>query len=135
MALHCCSLTQKMACGLIMQATGYLGFDLNALPLHFNLRFVFFPPHLIIGQTFKKKKKQFTFTADFVSNTINTYSQSFQIKSFQQMTRNMSGLCGLVGKLGMRLLALILKSLLQQFLKRPAISTDIHFTLFVSIAY
>ena len=31
MALHFCSLTHKMTCGLIMQATGYYRFDLNVL--------------------------------------------------------------------------------------------------------
>lgn len=54
--------------------------------------------------------------------------------SFQQMTPNMSGLCGLVGEVGMRSLALILKSLLQPDLKRPATSADTFFLKLLFLA-
>ncbi|KAI3362391.1 hypothetical protein L3Q82_012693, partial [Scortum barcoo] len=58
-----------------------------------------------------------SYTGRFLRNAVS-------VKSFHQMTPSTSGLCGLVGKVGMRLLEVILKSLLHPDLKRAATSTN-----------
>lgn len=101
---------------------------MNKAPCYatFNLRFVFFFFLFNHGSNVYKNNLLLPQALCPMANYNSKMSQLFQMKSFQQMTPSMSGLCGHVGKLGMRLSGLILKNLVQPELKRPAEATDVY---------